>query len=78
LDGKQPLEGLEPHIDHVVALHPLAGQQQGMGQFAVGIVQGVLKPGPIVCCMVFKLIEKPVGKNFRILRTSLSPENLSR
>jgi hypothetical protein len=78
LDGKQPLEGDEPHIDHVAALHPLAGQQQGMGQFAVGIVQGVLKPGPIVCCMVFKLIEKPVGKNFRILRTSLSPENLSR
>ena len=37
LDGKQPLEGVESHIDHVVALHPVAGQQQGMGQFAVGI-----------------------------------------
>ena len=38
LDGKQPLEGVESHIDHVVALHPVAGQQQGMGQFAVSIV----------------------------------------
>jgi hypothetical protein len=64
LDGKQPLEGDESHIHHVAALHPLAGQQQGMGQFAVGIIQGVLKPGPIVCCMVFKLIEKPVGQDF--------------
>jgi len=38
LGGKQPLEGVENQINHVVALHPVAGQQQGMGQFAVGIV----------------------------------------
>ena len=38
LGGKQPLEGVEYHIDHVVALHPVAAQQQGMGQFAVSIV----------------------------------------
>jgi hypothetical protein len=38
LDGDQPLEGLESHIDHIAALHPLAGQQQSMGQLAVSIV----------------------------------------
>ena len=35
-----------------------------MGQLAVCIVQRDFKPRPVFRCIVFKLVEQPVGKDF--------------